>query len=76
MPEITQINAHYNRKVQLEQFEPIEHGVELQAEVGPDEDPDEAYEELANRAEELVEQEIARRLTQKKLAEDDDDEAD
>jgi predicted RNase H-like HicB family nuclease len=74
--EITEISAHYNRKVQLDQFEPIQHGVELTAVVEDGEDPETAYDELSERAEEMVENEIARRLTQKKLAEDGDDDSD
>lgn len=72
--EITEVTAAYNRKVQLEQFEPVQHSVELTAELADSEDPEEAYDELSEMAEEFVEQEIARRITQKKLADDSDDE--
>lgn len=74
MPEITEIQASYNRKVQLEQFEPVQHSVSLTAELADGEDPAEAYDELSDEAEEMVEQALARRITQKKLAEDSDDE--
>lgn len=74
MPDITEIDAHYSRKVQLEQFEPVQHSVTLHAEVASGEDPGEAYDELADMAEEMVEEAIARRITQKKLAESEDDE--
>lgn len=74
--DITKINAHYNRKIQLDDFEPIQHGVELEAVLQDGEDVEEAYEELSERAEEMVEGEIARRLTQKKLSEGGGDDSD
>lgn len=72
--EVTSIEASYNRKVQLEQFEPVQHSVTLSAELQEGDDLDEAYDELADAAEEMVEQALARRITQKKLAEGEDDE--
>lgn len=71
--EITEIEASYSRKVQLDQFEPIEHRVTLTAVLGESEDADEAYDELAEQAEDAVEREIARRITQKKLADESDE---
>jgi hypothetical protein len=71
--EITEIEASYSRKVQLDQFEPIEHRVTLTAVLGESEDADEAYDALAEQAEDAVEREIARRITQKKLADESDD---
>lgn len=68
MPDITEVKAFYSRKVQLEQFEPVQHSVELHAELGGDEDIDEAYDELAERAEDMVERALAGRVTRKKLA--------
>jgi hypothetical protein len=76
MADVTQVTAFYNRKVQLDQFEPIQHGVELQAELADGDDPEDVYDDLSERAEEMVEHEITRRLTQKKLAEGDDDDSD
>lgn len=74
MPEITEISASYSRKVQLEQFEPIQHSVELFAAVGEGEDADEAYDELYDQAEDMVERAIAGRVARKKLADADDEE--
>jgi hypothetical protein len=71
--EITEIEASYARKVQLDQFEPIEHRVTMTAVLGESEDADEAYDALAEQAEDAVEREIARRITQKKLADESDD---
>jgi hypothetical protein len=66
------IEVSYSRKVQLEQFEPIEHRVTLSSSVPDDEDAEEAYEELADRAEEMVESQLAARIAQKKLESDDE----
>jgi hypothetical protein len=71
MPEITEITTSYQRKVQLEQYEPITHTVELRASVEEDEDVDDAYDFLADRAEDMVERALARRISQKKLSDND-----
>jgi len=73
MPEITEITATYNRKVQLQQFEPVSHGVEVTASLGDGEDPDEAYDDLSEQAEDMVERQLAARIAQQKLESDDDD---
>jgi hypothetical protein len=74
MPDITNIEVNYSRKVQLDDFEPVQHSVTLHAELASGEDPNEAYDALADDAEQMVEEAIARRITQKKLADDTDDE--
>lgn len=66
------ISAFYNRKIQLDDFEPIQHGAELEMEVGEDEDWEEVYSELAEEVEAAVEAELARRVRDKKLGEDDE----
>jgi hypothetical protein len=71
MPEITEITTSYQRKVQLEQYEPITHTVELRASVEEDEDVDDAYDELSDLSEDMVERALARRISQKKLSDDD-----
>jgi hypothetical protein len=76
MPEVTDIEATYQRKVQLSDFEPVSHTVTLYAELGSEEDPDDAYDELSDRAEAMVERAIAGRVTQKKLDAEDDTEED
>lgn len=73
MPTVTEIETTYSRKLQLDQFEPVEHAVTLRAEIGDGESTDDAYDDLSDRAEELVEQALARRVTQKKLADSDDE---
>lgn len=73
MPNIEEISVTYSRKVQLEQFEPIEHRVTLEAEVEDDENAGEAYDELADEAEDMVERSIAERTAAKKLGDDADD---
>lgn len=74
MPEITEVVASYSRKVQLDDFEPVQHNVELTAELAEDDDAEDVYDGLADQAEDMVERAIAGRVTRKKLAESDDDE--
>lgn len=73
MPSITTVTATYERKVQLDDFEPITHRVELRAEVDDDENAGAVHEQLADQAEEMVEREIASRVAQKELTGDDED---
>lgn len=72
MPEITDLTVSYQRKVQLDQYEPITHTVELRASLDEDEDRDDAYDALAERAEDMVERALASRISQKKLSESND----
>lgn len=76
MAEVEEIQVHYNRKVQLDQYEPINHGATLEVSVGEDEDWREVYAEYAEDAEDEVERAIARRLTAKKLGPEADDDGD
>lgn len=76
MPDVTNIETTYTRKVQLEQFEPVSHTVTLSAELGSDESPEQAYDELSERVEEMVERAISARVAAKKLDSDDSDEDD
>lgn len=73
MPEVTQVTVGYERKVQIEQFEPVMVSCEFVVEIDEDDDPDEVFSEYEQRAEDSVERELARRITQKKTAESDDD---
>lgn len=70
--EITELSVSYNRKVQLDDFEPMQHSVTLHAELAEDDDVGEVQHELSERAEDMVEREITRRITQKKLDESDE----
>lgn len=67
------VKAFYSRKIQLDDFEPIQHSAEVQREVGDDEDWEEVYGNLAERVEDVVESELARRVRDKKLGEEDDE---
>lgn len=74
MPDVNSFKAYYNRKIQLEQYEPVTYGAELDVEVGDDEDWVEAYHEAVAELEREVEEEIMRRVTDKKLgAQEEDD---
>jgi len=73
MPEITEIEVHYDRKVQLEQFEPVQHGATITAELGPDENTDAAYDELSESVEEMVERSLTERLARAKIESDSDE---
>lgn len=71
MAEVERVYPDYDRKVQLEQFEPVKHGVELAVKVGDGEDPDEVYDEYSQMAEDMVERAIAQRIAAKKLEDDE-----
>lgn len=62
MPELNTVTTSYSRKVQLEQFEPVEHFVELEVSLEDGDDPDEVYDEYSERAEAMVERAIAARI--------------
>jgi hypothetical protein len=71
VPDVESITVTYQRKVQLDQYEPITHEVELSVSLDEDDDPEEVYDEYSDRAEDFVERAIVRRLQQKELSEDD-----
>lgn len=73
MPHVNTVTTTYERKVQLEQYEPVTHRVELEVAVEDDDDPDEVYDEYSDRAEDMVERALVRRMQQKALAEDAED---
>lgn len=73
MATIDNISVSYSRKVQLDQFEPVEHFVELDVSVEQDEDIEEVYDEYSDQAEGLVESAIVRRVAAKKLEDSDDE---
>jgi hypothetical protein len=72
MAHLNEMDVSYSRKVQLDQFEPVEHSVEMSVTVEDGDDPDAVYDEFADRAEEMVERAIAKRVASKKLEADDD----
>lgn len=73
MSEIIEIKPHYNRKVQLERFEPIQQGAEVVVSVEEGEDPDEVYDKWALWLEDAVERNLARRVAEAKMQEEDDE---
>lgn len=73
MATITQLDVSYSRKVQLEQFEPIEHSVNLEVTLEDGDDPDDAYDEYVDIAEDMVERAIIERVTAKKLESEDEE---
>lgn len=73
MATITQLDVSYSRKVQLEQFEPIEHSVNLEIALEDGDDPDDVYDEYVDIAEDMVERAIIERVTAKKLESEDEE---
>lgn len=72
MPEITDLSVSYSRKIQLEQFEPITHHAEATVALNEDDDPDEVFDDVAEQVEDMVERQLASRVAQAKLTEDDE----
>lgn len=58
---VTEVTVSANKKVQLEQYEPITEHVEFTAEVRDGDDPDEIAEALEDRAWEQVERGVMER---------------
>lgn len=67
MPTPTEISIHYNRKVQLDQYEPVQYGTDITVSLDEDDDPEEVYAEYVDLISDLVEGEIAARVAQKKM---------
>lgn len=75
MVEITEITATYSRKVQLEQFEPMEIAESVTGVPEEGESHEEAYDALYKEARDNVERKLTHRLAAKKM-EDERDEDD
>lgn len=58
---ITEVSVSANKKIQLQQYEPITEHVSFKAEVREDDDPDEIAEALEDRAWEQVEEGVMER---------------
>jgi hypothetical protein len=71
MPEVEKVNVSYSRKVQLDDFEPVEHFAELEVSLEDGDDPDEVYDEYSEQAEDMVERAIANRVTAKMIDSDE-----
>ena len=72
MARPTEVEVHYDRKVQLEQFEPITFGSTVTVELDEGDDPAEVYNEYASAVEDSVERELARRIARRKNDSGDD----
>jgi hypothetical protein len=73
MSEITTLDVSYSRKIQLNDFEPITHHVELTAELDDGDDPDDEYDRLRDMVEDMVERGIAARVAAQEMDADGDD---
>lgn len=73
MAEPESLTISYTRRIQLDRYEPVEHGATLNVNLEDEDDWREAYEEYAEQVEDDVERELARRVTETKLAGEEDD---
>jgi len=73
MPEPTSVDVSYSRKVQLEQFEPVEYQTTVSVALGDGDDLEDVYEEYVRLVEDMTERELAQRITKQKLSEGGDD---
>lgn len=73
MTNVDSVTVAYSRKVQLEQFEPIEHFAEVEVSLSDGDDPDEVYDEYSERVESMVERGIADRLVASEIDADGDE---
>lgn len=72
--KITEISSSYTRRVQLDQFEPVEYGETITAELDEDEDPEKASEELQRIVRDNVERGILKRVMVHEMEDDENDE--
>lgn len=72
MAEPTEVTVSYQRKVQLEQFEPISFSAEVTVSLEDGDQFDEVYKDYAGNVEDAVERELARRIARKKNDAGDD----
>ncbi|WP_200531584.1 MULTISPECIES: hypothetical protein [unclassified Halorubrum] len=70
--KIDTLEVTYDRKVQLDQFEPITFGATATVTLEDGDDPDEVYAEVAGDVQDAVERELARRVATKKREERDE----
>lgn len=73
MPTDESFTVGYSRKVQLEQFEPVEVWAELEVSLQESDDFDEEYASAEERVEDAVERELNARIARKKMDSDEDD---
>lgn len=60
------IEVSYERKVQLDQFEPVAFGATMTVSLDSDDDLGEVYEQASTDLQDSVERELARRVANKK----------
>lgn len=73
MTNVDSVTVAYSRKVQLNDFEPIEHFAEVEVSLSDEDDPDEVYDEYSERVESMVERGIANRLAASEIDADGDE---
>lgn len=66
MVDVERLEVYYDRKVQLDQFEPITYGATATVSLSDGDDPEAVYSETVRDLEDVVERELARRITSKK----------
>lgn len=69
MATLDSLEIQYDRKVQLDQFEPITVGSVATFSLEPDDDPYEVYESGQATVQAMVERELAERIARKKIVE-------
>jgi len=62
MADMERLEVFYDRKIQLQQFEPITFGANATISLDTDDDPDEVYADVARDLQDAVERELARRI--------------
>lgn len=66
MARPTEVEVHYDRKVQLDQFEPISYGATVTVTLEEGDDYSDVINDHAGTVEDAVERELARRIARKK----------
>lgn len=69
MATLERLEVAYDRKVQLDQFEPVTVGAVGTFDLEPDDDPQEVYGQAQQAVQEMVERELAERVARKKMVE-------
>ncbi|UBF22646.1 hypothetical protein HRTV-25_gp65 [Halorubrum tailed virus 25] len=69
MATLDNIEISYDRKVQLQKFEPITVGAVAAFSLKPDDDPYQVYQQGQESVQAMVERELAERIARKKLVE-------
>lgn len=73
MVDVTTIQATYSRKVQLNDYEPMEIAETITGMVEEDESEEEAFDELFEMARDSVERKLTHRLAAKKMEDMDEE---